>query len=714
MTPFISRRTCAFAALVAPILAWSPIANAQNNKAELSEFEGLGDLDLAELLELDITVVSATKLSTSLNEAPSIVTVITKKDIQRWGYRTVSEALERILGFYVVDDHITPNISVRGVSGGLRAESSIIKVMIDGHPIAYRPTSGNWLGAELVPISAVEQIEVIRGPASALYGADAFMGVINIITKKDKSGNGADFRLGGNLVNQNPGLSVDAMGGQSVGNFQFQAAARYSREDRAGLSLSPNSPTPNLPTNADPDAQALGLRSASAYLRMAYKFSERSFVSLGGYFSFQDRDGAFAEWAQLTSAQDQPGTRFNRFNSAVLGKANIALSDSFSLTFDGTMFFGGDTSSNRIEVASPDFYIQQKQDFLGADVQLGSVWTPSQAFTVVVGAGLSVDSETLGETSLILKTGDTTPRLVDNGVDQTFVNPGLFGQATWVAAPKLLTLTGGIRYDYHNIYGSQVSGRFGAVSNPFEGFFIKALYGSAFKAPAPVLLFGRPTQSGDIIGNPDLKPQYVHTVEGQLIYQPIKSLSFGTNVAYSYVQNLAVFSRAGFNNVARNVAELGTISWESYARASYENYFGGYLKYEMLFAKRNSGAEGLQSALLGDEIGVFPGLQVRAGLWGRLEAAYLRGGLEFRYVGDRRASDLNVLANNGEYTLDPYVVLDATLGTTGLHFFGEDRETVIEIIGRNLAGSDAFFPGEVGVDYPIVPRTLLLQLRQTL
>ena len=70
------------------------------------------------------------------------------------------------------------------MTGGLGAESGVIKVMIDGRSVAYRTTSGNWLGVELIPLESVAQIEIIRGPASALYGADAFLGVVNIITLK--------------------------------------------------------------------------------------------------------------------------------------------------------------------------------------------------------------------------------------------------------------------------------------------------------------------------------------------------------------------------------------------------------------------------------------------------------------------------------------------------------------------------------------------------
>ena len=163
------------------LMSWMGNARAQG------EGQGLS-LDLGALLAMDVTVVSATKTAQSLEEAPSIMTVITRQDIERWGYDTVADALKYIVGFYVVDDHITPNLAVRGISGGLRSESGIVKLMLNGHPITYRPTSGNWLGAELIPLSTIQQIEIIRGPASALYGADAFLGIINVITRQGQSG----------------------------------------------------------------------------------------------------------------------------------------------------------------------------------------------------------------------------------------------------------------------------------------------------------------------------------------------------------------------------------------------------------------------------------------------------------------------------------------------------------------------------------------------
>lgn len=88
-------------------------------------------------------VSTATKQAESLEEAPAVIQVVTRDDIRRWGYQSVAEVLQHTVGFYLIDDHISPNVGVRGMSGGLGAESGVIKVMIDGRSVAYRTTSGN-------------------------------------------------------------------------------------------------------------------------------------------------------------------------------------------------------------------------------------------------------------------------------------------------------------------------------------------------------------------------------------------------------------------------------------------------------------------------------------------------------------------------------------------------------------------------------------------
>ena len=132
------------------------------------------------------------------------------------------------------------------MTGGLGAESGVIKVMIDGRSVAYRTTSGNWLGAELIPLDSIAQIEIIRGPASALYGADAFLGVVNIITLRPDELRPLRARLSLGTTNGNPGGLFDAVAGGNTGRLNYMLGVAGEATDRTGLELPPESPAPDL------------------------------------------------------------------------------------------------------------------------------------------------------------------------------------------------------------------------------------------------------------------------------------------------------------------------------------------------------------------------------------------------------------------------------------------------------------------------------------
>src|SRR5687768_1589136 len=73
----------------------------------------LDDVDLVKVLNVEVS--TATKMAESLDEAPAIIRVVTREDIQRWGYQSVAEVLSHTMGFYLTDDQILPNASVRGM-----------------------------------------------------------------------------------------------------------------------------------------------------------------------------------------------------------------------------------------------------------------------------------------------------------------------------------------------------------------------------------------------------------------------------------------------------------------------------------------------------------------------------------------------------------------------------------------------------------------------
>jgi outer membrane receptor for ferrienterochelin and colicins len=145
------------------------------------------DLSEASLEELtNIQVYSASKHMQSASDAPASVTVVTADEIQKFGYRNLGDVLRSVSGFYVTYDRDYTFVGVRGF-GRLGDWNSRILVLIDGHRINNNVLGQAMVGNEfLVDLDMVERVEIVRGPSSSLYGANAFFAVINVITRTAK------------------------------------------------------------------------------------------------------------------------------------------------------------------------------------------------------------------------------------------------------------------------------------------------------------------------------------------------------------------------------------------------------------------------------------------------------------------------------------------------------------------------------------------------
>lgn len=222
------------------------------------------ELDLADLLD---TVVTASPRPQTVAEAPSNMVVLQHDELMARGVRSVGEALRAVPGIALINDHTYWHVGVRGLFGDASSPSDTIKVMINGQQTAFRSNAANLLGVELIPIEAVKRIEVLLGPGSVLYGANALLGVVNIITydgapREDddccggqSTGHAGDGEAAGGAHRQT-GLQ-DAViyeggysatehtrnfhgggsftSGRSWERFRYFVAGRFRYEDRSGL-----------------------------------------------------------------------------------------------------------------------------------------------------------------------------------------------------------------------------------------------------------------------------------------------------------------------------------------------------------------------------------------------------------------------------------------------------------------------------------------------
>ena len=259
--------------------------------AESGEIPGsLADLYGDEMITL------ATGREMPVATAPAIATVISADDIKAMGARDIGQVLETVAGLHVSHHYIgnSPIYVVRGIYSEHNPE---VLMLVNGIPITT-PYQGNradiWGG---MPVSAIARIEVIRGPGSALYGADAFSGVINIVTKRaqDIDGTEVGVRIGSDDTQGAWLLHGGEWNGVDVAFMLEASTTDGSRPvvDADGLSSTPDTLAPG-PVNNRGELLDLRLDLAKGNWRFRSAYEGRRDVGTGlGIIQVLDPEGEF-------------------------------------------------------------------------------------------------------------------------------------------------------------------------------------------------------------------------------------------------------------------------------------------------------------------------------------------------------------------------------------------------------------------------------------
>jgi outer membrane receptor for ferrienterochelin and colicin len=182
----------------------------------------LVELPLEQLLE--VTVISASKFEQPSRDAPSAVQVISREEIRRYGWRTLTEALNTLPGLYASNDKAYDFLGARGfqITGDYNTR---FLLLLDGQRNNDNIYHSAMTGTEAwLDMSAIERIEYIPGPGSALYGSSAMFGVINVITRQ---GEASGLR--------EAGLRLSDQGNKGVNLISSQTLPGEAKETRVFL-----------------------------------------------------------------------------------------------------------------------------------------------------------------------------------------------------------------------------------------------------------------------------------------------------------------------------------------------------------------------------------------------------------------------------------------------------------------------------------------------
>ena len=429
--------------------------------------QALPDLSLEELMRIDSgRVFGASERNQPVTEAPSSVSFITAEEIERYGYRTLADILRGVRGMYVTDDR---NFSLLGTRGFAKPGdyNSRILLLVNGHRVNDNVFGQAEIGAEFgIDPAMFERVEIIRGPASSLYGDSAFFAVVNVITKSGSSLDGVSIAAEAGSYDT---LLTRVSAGRRLASG-VDMAVSATLDGSAGVQRL-YFPAFDTPQTNNGIAQGLdGERVGQFYGQLRLK----NFVFTGAYGS-RRRDVPTASFGTLFNEQDWKEQTTDRHTLAdveygrTFGLSRVTLRGSFDqFSYDGTYPFATD-DPNAVLVAHNDV--------------LGSRWTAGARIARPLPARqmLTAGAEVVDNIHQNQETRYLDPASVMFATNNSSVQTAAYFQDE-IKLTRWLLANGGLRYDGYEQF-MRVTPRMSLIATPSPNQSFKYLFGSAFRAP---------------------------------------------------------------------------------------------------------------------------------------------------------------------------------------------------------------------------------------
>lgn len=447
----------------------------------------IGKLSIEDLLNAKIDTVS--KFEQRLIDAPASVSIVTADEIKKFGYRNLPDILRSVRGLFVNNDRNYSYVGVRGFSRPGDYDTRLL-ILIDGHrlnePVFDSPGTG---GDFILDVDLIDRVEVIRGPASSLYGSSAFMGIVNVKTKRGKDLDGMEVSgAGGGHSTYNGRVTY---GKKLASELEFIASATGFGSDgnRRLFYQEFNDPATNNGVAEKRDGEA-GRRF---FASLAYKG-----VSLAAGHVTRKKEISTGSFGTVFNTEnntiDQRTFVDAKYEHEFANQVGVKLR-AFYDTYDYTGHYTYDYSLPSL-VKNKDFAWGRS---LGTELQLSKAFFDKHR--IILG----------GEFQYVLRQ-DLKNYDIDLYLDEkkSSRNWAIYLQDEFEIL-KELRLTAGVRFDQFSLSGnSAISPRLGLVYQPFDKTIFKLLYGHAFRAPNPYELF---YSSPSFLPSGGLSPERTRTVE---------------------------------------------------------------------------------------------------------------------------------------------------------------------------------------------------------
>jgi outer membrane receptor protein involved in Fe transport len=690
--------------------------------------DGLTDLSLAELLSVPVVTASGgVEEDSSLSSAQ--VMIYTRSEIARRQWRSLADVLANVPGLYVIDDLVTSAVTVRGASGGVKSGTRIIKVMINGIEVNFRPDMTAFLGPEYIPMNVVERVEIAKGPLSALYGSNAFLATVNVITRVPLTDLHAQLGVQGEMLGRR-GYGGWATLTYASERFSLLAAAYGANMDRSGLRVPMTFPTqdPALPQfsqffNSESKNDQSSPRSLYGTMHLSLeKFGGLTFQ---GGLQQLDSNGEFQLGTPLTHEARYALTNLwshlkyeVSFSEAVSAWASIGYS-SGAPTRDDVQFlnvlkqyeFHRQLGYHAIDGGAGVSW--KVLSWLRAAADVSYTWEKHRALSYTQVYRTEEPPNLAGDSMSNVPEGSITYPIINNVAAHVSLAASNFSKL-----PNL-HLSTDVRVDVPNLFPAEPSWRATIAYKWTEGFTTRAVVGRAFQSPSAVLMFAIPNfgNSNNIVGNRTatnqipLVPQTV--LSGELIanIRMAQTLEVVPSVWIQQLDQSIDFVSNGPGYLARNGVTRKSVGAELTSRFEL-----GRLKPQVAAAFQWPLANGNTTVVDPTEKlsapPQFPRIWVMGNLGVDVPEAYLKLNATVKYVGERGPTEQNLRLNNDHpYALPAYFTADVVISSMGLSLLAP-HETWLSLAVRNVTDERHAEPGPVGMDLPTLGRSVQLEVRQ--